>query len=215
MRGLVVILVLAAAGYGVTQFLDRQREETNLSSESFTYGDWKITCVERKDALPCDMSQRIVDGPTGLSLLNISLAYSPAVDKHAIQITLPLGVWLEPGLGMQVGEVTVNNIQYSRCLPQGCLVEAMLEDPMFSAMKEGQSGQLAVFDRTKQAVTLPFSLKGFSNGLQRLERETQNKLGGGTDFSVVLNKASDFFAGLTAGADEPEDSTDSPSAQGD
>lgn len=172
LTGLVIVVGMAAGGLYWQEHRSSD-SDPGRTTVSTTFGDWVVRCVEREAALPCEMSQQLVDGKSGQMMTRFSIAWSPAEDRHALQIALPLGVWLEPGVTLSVGELNVEGIQYSRCLPRGCMIEAALEDPMLSELKTAEKGQLTIFDRTHQPIGLPFSLKGFASAEAGLRRTTK------------------------------------------
>lgn len=142
-------------------------------SVSYTYGDWQVTCVQRENALPCEMRQKLIDTTSGKTVISFSLAYSPDEKTYAIQITVPLGIMLEAGMVIHAGETTVEGIQFSRCLPKGCLVEARLADPLLSAMSAGGEAAIEIVDAARQLATLPYSLKGFEAARVQLQSQTE------------------------------------------
>ena len=148
-------------------------------SVSYTYGDWQVACTQRENALPCEMHQNLIDGASGQTIVNFSLAYSPVEGAYAIQITVPLGIMLEGGMVIHAGETTVEGIQFSRCLPNGCLVEARLEDPLLAAMSAGGEASIRIVDAAKQPANLPFSLNGFEAARAQLQSQTELYQAGG------------------------------------
>lgn len=138
-----------------------------------THDDWTLRCQARENALPCDMVQTIIDKPSGKQVLAFSIAWSPTDDKHALQIILPLGVRLEPGLAIRIDEdFTVKGIRITRCETSGCFVEAIMENTLLEAMQNGSGGAVIIVDAARQPVALPFSLKGFTAAHQALQKET-------------------------------------------
>lgn len=170
--GLVLVAGLAAGAIYVEQQLGAG-ETPDLTVVSTTFGDWVVKCVRKENGLPCEMSQQLIDGKSGNTVTRFSVVWSPTESRHALQVSVPLGVWLEPGAVLSVGELKVEGIQYSRCLPRGCMIEALLEDPMLAALKSGEKGQLTIFDRTHRAINLPFSLRGFASAETRLRKDTK------------------------------------------
>lgn len=175
LKGLMSLLVVVAVAAGSFHLWQQynSHESADLTVVSTTFGDWVVECARREQGLPCEMSQQLVDGNTGNTLTRFSVVWSPDRDRHALQVSVPLGVWLEPGAILSAGELKVDGIQYSRCLPQGCMIEALLEDPMLTALKSGEEGKLTIFDRTHKAINLPFSLRGFEAAEADSERKQE------------------------------------------
>lgn len=189
---LALIGGLAAGGFYLKQKIGAPKV-AGTTVVSTTFGDWLVTCTEKQDGLPCEMSQQLVDGKSGQALTRFSITWSPDAQKHALQIVVPLGVWLEPGAAMGVGELKIEGIQFSRCMPQGCVIEALLEDPMLSALKDGKKGQLVIFDRARQQANLPFSLLGFGDADARLIKDTKRMTAEPFSMTATVDSVSSWF----------------------
>lgn len=125
------------------------------------------------------MVQSVVDQEINKALLTMSLAYSPEQDKYAIQIALPLGIALQPGITIKVDEdFEVGGIPIVRCEPIGCLIEAEAATDLIDAFKSGTNGSIYFAAVSGQVTALPFSLEGFSGALKKLQQETKTKMGG-------------------------------------
>lgn len=196
MSGVTLLLLIGVMVSGAIYVTNDKTNDDVIVGQtliSTTFGDWVVKCVQRENGLPCEMSQRLVDGKTGLALTRFSIAWSPSEDKHALQITVPLGVWLEAGAAMGVGDLKIEGIQYSRCLPSGCMIEALLENPMLSALRSGEEGQLIIFDRMRKPIVLPFSLRGFAEAEARLRRDTGGFNKGKFSFEATVDAVSSWF----------------------
>src|SRR6202012_5185959 len=66
-------------------------------------GDWLVRCYPAQTQSPCDMYQQQNDAKSQQRVLAISLAYISRLDKHAIQISVPLGVSISRGASILVG----------------------------------------------------------------------------------------------------------------
>lgn len=170
--------------------------DSSQTTATYAFEDWMVVCVSREQGLPCEMSQQLVNGQTGSVVAKFSIAYSPTEEKHALQIAMPLGVWLEPGIALNVGDMSVTDIKFSRCMPQGCMIEAVLEDPMLAEMKKGGDGQVVLFDRNKQKIGLPFSLKGFADADAKLRTQTRIMTEGNAIVAWTIDRVEAWFGDL-------------------
>ena len=68
-----------------------------------TVGDWMVRCYPAQSASPCDMFQQQNDAQSQQRILALSIAYIPHLDRHAIQISVPLGVAIAPGAIIHAG----------------------------------------------------------------------------------------------------------------
>jgi invasion protein IalB len=133
------------------------------------YQDWRLTCpsTKEKDAT-CRLSQDVVDSQSGQSIA--SLVYFKDVPKDktkessmVLAVTVPLGVLLEPGVGMKLGADDMKVYQYKTCTQSGCIAVIPVNDDMLKTIKNAQVAELAVVGRDGKAVPLPFSIKGFTD----------------------------------------------------
>src|SRR5471030_1009070 len=61
-------------------------------------GDWVVRCFPIQSPSPCDMFQEEDSSKSRQRVLAISLAYVPGMDRHALQISVPLDVAIPRGL---------------------------------------------------------------------------------------------------------------------
>src|SRR6516164_1762678 len=57
-----------------------------------TVGDWIVRCFPIQSPSPCDMFQELDSQTTKQRVLSLSLAYVPSLDRHALQLTVPLDI---------------------------------------------------------------------------------------------------------------------------
>jgi invasion protein IalB len=126
-------------------------------------GDWSVRCFPVESPSPCDMYEELDDKNTHQRVLAVSLAYIPKVDRHAIQIAVPLGVALGKGLTIQTDNFTSAMLRYRRCDRQGCYVEMGLDNNSVQQLaKSGPNAKVKIYADGGKAFELRFSLNGFS-----------------------------------------------------
>ena len=59
--------------------------------------DWFVRCFPVQSPSPCDMFQELDDQRTRQRVVSLSFAYVPSLDRHALQITVPLEVSIRQG----------------------------------------------------------------------------------------------------------------------
>src|ERR1700749_4409381 len=155
---LVVGLILGWAGRGVTGY--------NTATQSMTsYDSWRLACpaATQKD-VSCEMVQDILDSQSHSEVARIAIG-KPPTGKPTIDITMPLGVALEPGIGLRFGadpKEPLRTEKYRTCTQQGCIVDIVIDDKLQAKLNEGKDGQLlfaGVGDGKPTAI--PGSLKGY------------------------------------------------------
>jgi invasion protein IalB len=102
-----------------------------------TVGDWTVRCFPIQSPSPCDIFQEQDYQKTGQRVLSISIAYVPSMDKHAIQISVPLDISIQKGVTLQTDAYTSPTLKYRRC-------------------------EVNIAADNGKNYTLKFSLKGFS-----------------------------------------------------
>ena len=57
---------------------------------------------------------------------------------------------------------------FTRCLPNGCVAEVLMDDNLIKQLSTGQSATFIIFQTPEEGIGIPMSLKGFSEGYARL-----------------------------------------------
>jgi invasion protein IalB len=156
---LVVGLVVGWAGRGVAGY--------NANTQSMTsYDSWRLACpaASQKD-VGCEMIQDILDSQSHSEVARVAIGKPPS-GKATLDITMPLGVALEPGIGLRFGtdsKEPLRTEKYRTCTQQGCIVDIVIDDKLQSALNAGKDGQLlfaGVGDG--KPIAIPISLKGYA-----------------------------------------------------
>ena len=91
------------------------------------------------------MYEELDDKNSHQRVLSLSLAYIPRMDRHAIQISVPLGVALQNGLVIQTDNFTSTALHFRRCDRQGCYVEMVLDNASIDSLsKSGPDGKIKI-----------------------------------------------------------------------
>ncbi|HEX4635986.1 MAG TPA: invasion associated locus B family protein [Rhizomicrobium sp.] len=131
--------------------------------ETKSVGDWTVRCFAVKNGHPCDMFQEMANKDTKQRILTVSLAYDPGLDKHLMQLTVPLDVALQKGVTIQTDTYTSPVLKYRMCSREGCFVQMVTENSLVEALtKSGPAAKINIVGDNGKAYGLQFSLKGFS-----------------------------------------------------
>lgn len=127
-----------------------------------TVEDWAVRCFPVQSISPCDIFQE-QDDQRGQRVMSISLAFAPSVNRHIIQLTVPLDVAIPNGVTMQSDTYTSPVLKYRMCTRDGCFVQTAIDNGMVEALarSNGQGKVNVVADNGKK-YALTFSLKGFA-----------------------------------------------------
>jgi invasion protein IalB len=139
-------------------------------------GDWLVRCYPAQTQSPCDMYQQQNDAKSQQRVLALSLAYIPRLDKHAIQISVPLGVSIGRGVVLQAGTYTSPAMPYRRCDRGGCYVEMLLENSVVDQLNHaGDTALLKVTADDGKNYQLRLSLNGFTAAHDSMAEQARAK----------------------------------------
>ena len=128
-----------------------------------TVGDWVVRCFPIQSPSPCDMFQEEDSQASRQRVLAISLAYVPGMDRHALQVSVPLDVAIPRGLILQTDSYTSPVLKYRRCDRNGCYVEMAVDSAMVQGLsKSGPDAKINIVADNGKGYGLKFSLKGFT-----------------------------------------------------
>lgn len=130
------------------------------------YKDWRLICPARqeKDA-NCRMTQDIIDSKSGQSIASLVVYKELDKNKKAttlLAINVPLGVLLEPGVGVKFGN-DIKTYAYKTCLEAGCVATVPYDAALEKAIAGTEDAAISVARLDGKAVDLPFSTKGFAD----------------------------------------------------
>ncbi|MAA96872.1 MAG: invasion-associated locus B family protein [Stappia sp.] len=159
----VAALVLAHLGATVTT-------ASAQGAVRSVHGDWQMRCDTPAGAQEeqCALIQNVTADDrenVGLSVIVLKTA-----DKNSrlLRVLAPLGVLLPMGLGLRVDDADVGRAGFVRCLPNGCIVEVVMQDDLIEKMKTGNAATFVIFQTPEEGIGIPISLNGFSEGFDAL-----------------------------------------------
>ncbi|HEX4635985.1 MAG TPA: invasion associated locus B family protein [Rhizomicrobium sp.] len=128
-----------------------------------TVEDWIVRCFPIQSPSPCDMFQEQDSQQARQRVLSLSIAYVPSLDRHALQVSVPLDVSIPKGLTIQTDSFTSPVLKYRRCDRNGCYVEQAVDNGLVESLaKSGAAGKINIVADNGKSYTLNFSLKGFA-----------------------------------------------------
>jgi invasion protein IalB len=127
------------------------------------FDDWVVRCFPIASPSPCDIYQELNDQRTQQRVLSFSIAYVPSLDRHGIQITVPLEVSIPRGLVIETDSFKSQPMKYRMCDRTGCFVQMPIENGAINSIaKSGPDAKVRIFADSGKSYELKFSLKGFS-----------------------------------------------------
>ena len=141
-----------------------------------TIGDWVVRCFQIQSPSPCDIYQELDDQRTRQRVLSFSIAYVPSLDRHGIQITVPLEVSIPRGMVIQTDSFTSPVMKYRYCDRSGCFVQMPVDNATIEGLsKSGEQARVRVFADNGKAYDIKFSLKGFAAAHDNMVEQSRAK----------------------------------------
>src|ERR1700761_2036301 len=101
-------------------------------------GSWRVACPTAKKAtLNCEIVQDILDSQSHEEIVRIAVGKLPN-GKAALDLVMPLGVALEPGVGLVMGTNPMLTAKYRTCTQQGCIVDLPLDQKLQKQFDAGK-----------------------------------------------------------------------------
>ncbi len=165
----IPVLIFLAGGATV---LVGQRLIAGTSAEELRvigFGDWRVVCPAQTEETPdCSLSLEVVRD-------QVSLTLSDPTPGSNLRVTVPHGVFLEPGLGFSVGDQPLQIHAFETCMPNGCFADVPLDAAMLELLRTNMNGDIVVVPAAGSPVSVPYSLNGFADGYAALENERDRR----------------------------------------
>lgn len=134
------------------------------------HNDWELRCDTPPGAASeqCVVMQFVTAADrdnVGLTVIVLKTA-----DRQAriLRVLAPLGVLLPRGLGLDIDQENMGTAGFVRCLPNGCVAEVIMDDPLVEKMKTGKVATFVIFQTPEEGIGIPISLDGFGAGYDNL-----------------------------------------------
>ena len=125
--------------------------------------DWFVRCFPVNSPSPCDMFQELDDQRTQQRVVSLSFAFVPSLNRHALQISVPLEISIPKGLTLQTDNYTSPVLKSRRCDRSGCYVEMAVDNALIESLaRSGPAAKVNIAADNGKAYGLNFSLKGFT-----------------------------------------------------
>ena len=137
-----------------------------------TYGGWTLSCPPySQDKAECTLALPVTDKPSGATAASLLMGRAP--DGLKLAVTVPLSVFLVPGMALTVGSDPVRPYHYDTCTIQGCLVAIPLDDKLLASLRSAKEAKLefAVPNKDNKAYAVTFPLDGFVDGDNAFQKD--------------------------------------------
>lgn len=134
-----------------------------------SYGDWTVNCSIVESQKACVFSQAQGNSQTGQRTFAIELR-APLNGMTEGVLLMPFGLKLADGAKLRIDELQLGQgVQYSMCVPQGCLVPVSFPTVATDAMKRGTTLNVTATNSSgDQPVEFAVSLAGFTAAMNRV-----------------------------------------------
>ena len=162
--------VVTAMALAIIVVLSSTAEAQSVRQTGRTFRDWTEACEAGGQGREiCFIFQRV--SYQGKPVANITLGFKPGKNSPVAVINMPLGaIHLPDGLRVRTDQNIDGWGAFKFCNQKGCHVELDVEPQLLAAMQAGSNGWLLFYDLRREAIQLPFSLRGLTAGLQSLRR---------------------------------------------
>ncbi len=135
-----------------------------------THGDWQVRCDTPAGAQDeqCVLMQFVTAEDRDNVGLTVIVLKTADGGSQIMRVLAPLGVLLPSGLGLKIDQTDLGRAGFVRCLPNGCVAEVILEEPLFQQLTSGETATYIIFQTPEEGIGIPISLNGFSAGYAAL-----------------------------------------------
>lgn len=142
----------------------------DMPTEDDAFGSWRVSCETAPDSQRrgCFIVQNLVLREGGQRVLQIAIGYVEQTPDPIALLSLPLGISLPPGASIQIDDREAKRIPIERCEPNGCRAGLKLSADVLASFRSGTQMSVTFYDAKREAIVVPLSLDGFSEGLAAL-----------------------------------------------
>jgi len=134
-----------------------------------TYSTWKKLCFRGAQGADTKMVCRTsIEGKSDLGqiILKIDLIEREDAPAARLQIFVPAGNFLQPGIKLTVDNTTSILVPYTICLSNGCVAATVPEPKLLRELETGRMLSLEVVNSDVVTVIASLSLDNFANARQ-------------------------------------------------
>lgn len=144
-------------------------------ADDTVFGAWTVRCEKVDDATAqaCIMQQNLVLKGGGQPVLQFTLGIAPGDEGPTVVLKVPLGIYLPPGLSLQIDQAAPTVLPLETCDPDGCQAVIKLRAQTLAALRGGRGLTVTFHDAERRPLSMPLSLDGFSAAFDALAASGQ------------------------------------------
>lgn len=131
---------------------------------------WTVNCASANaGALECQMSQNLTESKTGQRVLTVTIRKQPKDGAMAMLLALPHGLFIPAGASYQIDAAEKKTVAIQTSDQNGAYAAVPLNADLIKALKTGTSLNISMESVTRNPVTIPVSLNGFTAAIDKLD----------------------------------------------
>ena len=165
MKSLFALTVVALAALAGTA-----ERATAQGAVKSVHNDWQVRCDTPPGAQgeQCALIQSVTAEDRANVGLTVIVVKSTDHKSYLMRVVTPVGVLLPSGLGLKIDQADLGRAGFVRCLPNGCIAEVVLDNNLLKQLRSGGTATFIIFQTPEEGIGFPMSLKGFSEGFDKL-----------------------------------------------
>ena len=131
---------------------------------------WGVRCNTPTGApAACQIFQNIVVKDSRQPILNFAISFADDAKTAVGIFVMPLGIYLPPGLTLQVDDGQIYEMAIEICGLKGCRVRFGFDENLMNLFKRGKAARITFSGGDQKPIRIPVSLKGFTAALNDLK----------------------------------------------
>lgn len=166
--------ILSTVALGVALMTNTAIAEDDIKKT--TYKDWIGACVEINGQERCQIQQTLMIEPKNKAEdedkkgFMVQLTVIKEGDRHFMNVLVPKGVDLRPGVMLQVDQGDQMRVPYATCNNIGCLSIVGIDKPLEELLKKGKEMTIGFIPfGTKDPIGVKASLIGFTEAFKSIK----------------------------------------------
>jgi invasion protein IalB len=157
--------VPATADFSEAEIAARGRQKL----PELTYSSWKKVCFRGAQGADTKMVCRTsIEGRSDLGqiVLRVDLIDREDASATRLQIFLPVGLFLQPGIRLSVEKGATQNVPYTICLTNGCVAATVADPGLLRELESGRTLSLEAVNANVVTVAATLPLDSFAQARQ-------------------------------------------------
>jgi invasion protein IalB len=165
--GRAVLLAAFAVAFGITLALAQQGQQGPQMSPKAGASSWVKVCTQNEktgNKQVCLVKYEGLEPKTGTVLITAAVRTIEGEAKQYLLVNVPTAYSLVMPRGVQIkiDQGEPNQLQFSVCLPENCLVQMELSKETLDKMRKGKQLVVAAINTQQKSMLFPLPLEGFA-----------------------------------------------------